>query len=74
MSTYDFCKFSKTLHHNLIRFIELIELTYNREGSFYLVVKTFFTSEQPKRYSFLIGGHVRTFMALSISSVFDNIY
>ena len=51
MSTYDF---STALPHNLIKvkLTELIEQTFNREGSLYLVCnekRTLFTSEQPKR-------------------------
>ena len=44
-----------TLPHNLIKdkLTELIEQTFNREGSLYLACNdknAFFTSEQPKRY------------------------
>ena len=44
-----------TLPHNLIKekLTELIEQTFNREGSLYLAgndENAFFTSEQPKRY------------------------
>ena len=53
--TYDFSTLYTTLPHNLIREIltELVEQTFNREGSFYLACNdknAFFTSEQPKRY------------------------
>ena len=55
LSTYDFSTLYTTLPHNLIKEIltELIEQTFNREGSLYLACNdknAFFTSEQPKRY------------------------
>ena len=55
LSTYDLSTLSATLHHNLIKekLTELIEQTFNREGSLYLACNdknVFFTSEQPKRY------------------------
>ena len=55
LSTYDFSTLYTTLPHNLIKekLTELIEQTFNREGSFYLACNdknAFFTSEQPKRY------------------------
>ena len=55
LSTYDFSSLYTTLHHNLIKekLTELIEQTFNREGSLYLACNdknAFFTSEQPKRY------------------------
>ena len=55
LSTYDFSTFYTTLPHNLIKekLTELIEQTFNREGSLYLACNdnnAFFTSEQPKRY------------------------
>ena len=54
MSTYDFSTLYTTLPHTLIKetLIELIEQTFNREDSLYLLVKrnAFFTSEQPKRF------------------------
>ena len=54
-STYDFSTLYTTLPHNLIKekLTELIEQTFNREGSLYLACNdknAFFTSEQPKRY------------------------
>ena len=53
--TYDFSTLYTTLPHNLIKekLTELIEQTFNREGSLYLACndkKAYFTSEQPKRY------------------------
>ena len=55
LSTYDFSTLYTTLPHNLIKekLTELIEQTFNREGSLYLVCNdknAFVTSEQPKRY------------------------
>ena len=55
LSTYDFSTLFTTLPHNLIKekLTELIEQTFNREGSRYLACNdknAFFTSEQPKRY------------------------
>ena len=55
MSTYDFSTLYTTLPHNLIeeKLTELIEQTFNREGSLDLTCNdrnAFFTSEQPKRY------------------------
>ena len=55
MSTYNFSTLYTTLPHNLIKekLTELIEQTFNREGSLYLACNdknAFFTSEQPKRY------------------------
>ena len=53
MSTCDFSTLYTTLPHNLIKekLTELIEQTFNREGSLYLACNDkmpFFTSEQPK--------------------------
>ena len=55
LSTYDFSTLYTTLLHNQIKekLTELIEQTFNREGSLYLACNdknAFFTSEQPKRY------------------------
>ena len=55
LSTYDFSTLYTTLPHNLIKenLTELIEQTFNREGSLYLACNdknAFFTSKQPKRY------------------------
>ena len=55
LSTYDFSTLYTTSPYNLIKekLTELIEQTFNREGSLYLAVNdknAFFTSEQPKRY------------------------
>ena len=52
--TYDFSTHYTTLPHNRIKnLLELIEETFNREGSLHLVCNekhTFFISEQPKRF------------------------
>ena len=52
LSTYDFSTVSTTLPHNLIKekLTELIEQTFNRVGSLYLIKNALFTSEQLKRY------------------------
>ena len=55
LSTYDFSTLFTTLPLNLIKenLTELIEQTFNREGSLYLACNdknAFYTSEQPKRY------------------------
>ena len=55
LSTYDFSTLYTTLPHNLIKekLTELIEQTFNREGSLYVACNdknALFTSEQPKRY------------------------
>ena len=56
LSTYVFSTLYTTLPHNLIKekLTELIEQTFNREGSLYLACNdknAFFTPEQPKRYT-----------------------
>ena len=55
LSTYDFSTLYTTLPHNLIKdkLIDLIESTFQREGSPYLACSdrnAFFTSENPKKY------------------------
>ena len=55
LSTYDFSTLYTTLPHNLIKdkLIDLIERTFQREGSPYLACNdrnAFFTSEKPKKY------------------------
>ena len=55
LSTYDFSTLYTTLPHNLIKdkLIDLIESTFQREGSPYLACSdrnAFFTSEKPKKY------------------------
>ena len=54
--TYDFSTLYTTLPHDQIKekLTELIEQTFNREGSLYLACNdknALFTSEQPKRYN-----------------------
>ena len=54
LSTYDFSNLYTTLPHNLIKdkLIDLIERTFQREGSPYLACNdrnAFFTSEKPKK-------------------------
>ena len=58
LSTYDLSTLYTTLPHNLIKekLTELIEQTFNREGSLCLACNdknAFFTSEQSKRYKLL---------------------
>ena len=55
LSTYAFSTIYNTLPHNLIKdkLIDLIERTFQREGSPYLACNdrnAFFTSEKPKKY------------------------
>ena len=55
LSTYDFSTLYTTLPHNLIKdkLIDLIESTFQREGSPYLAYSdrnAFFTSQKPKKY------------------------
>ena len=55
LSTFDCSPLYTTLPHNLIKdkFIDLIERTFEREGSPYLAcndLNAFFTSEKPKQY------------------------
>ena len=59
LSTYDFSTLYTTLPHNLIKdeIIELIERTFQREGSPYLAYNdrnAFFTSEKPKKISYMV--------------------
>ena len=60
MSTYDFSTLYTTLPHNQIKekLTELIEQTFNREGSLYLACNQkhacFFTSEQPNRFKIVV--------------------
>ena len=74
LTTYDFSTLYTTLSHNLIKekLTELIEQTFNREGSLYLACNNknaIFTSEQPKRYK-LLSGHK---MCDALHYLFDNI-
>ena len=59
LSTYDFSTLYTTLPHNLIKdkLIDLIESTFQREGSTYLACSdrnAFFTSEKPKKISCMV--------------------
>ena len=59
LSTYDFPTLYTTLPHNLIKdkLIDLIESTFQREGSPYLACSdrnAFFTSEKPKKISCMV--------------------
>ena len=59
LSTYDFSTLYTTLPHNLIKdkLIDLIERTFQREGSPYLACNdrnAFFTSEKPKKISCMV--------------------
>ena len=64
LSTYDFSTLYTTLPHNLIKdkLIDLIERTFQREGSPYFACNdrnTFFTSEKPKK---IIHGRVKIYV------------
>ena len=64
LSTYDFSTLYTTLPHNLIKdkLINLIERTFQREGSPYLACSdrnAFFTSEKPKN---IMHGRVRMYV------------
>ena len=63
LSTCDFSTLYTTLPHNLIKekLTELIEQTFNREGSLYLACNdknAFFNPEQPKRYKLVMSENV----------------
>ena len=65
LSTYDFSTLYTTLPHNLIKdkLIDLIERTFNREGSPYLACigrNAFFTLEKPKKN--IMHGLVKMFV------------
>ena len=64
LSTYDFSTLYTTLPHNLIKnkIIDLIERTFQREGSPYLACNdrnAFFTSEKPKK---IMHGHAKMYV------------
>ena len=72
LSTYDFSTLYTTLPHNLIKekLTELIEQTFNREGSLYLACNdknAFFTSEQPKRYKLWLCQKMRSIIFWTIN-------
>ena len=75
MSTYEFSTLFTTLPHNLIKekLTELIEQTFNREGSLYLACNdknAFFTSEQSKRFKLWSCQK----MCDGLHHLFDNIF
>ena len=64
LSTYDFSTLYTTLPHSLIKdkFIDLVERTFQREGSPYLVcnnMNAFLTSEKSKN---IMHGHVKMYV------------
>ena len=64
LSTYDFSTLYTSLPHNLIKdkLIDLIERTFQREGSPYLACydrNALFTSEKPKN---IMHGHVKMYV------------
>ena len=61
LSTYDFSTLYTILPHNLIKdkLIDLIERTFQREGSTYLTCNAFFTSKKPKN---IMHGHVKIYV------------
>ena len=75
LSTYDFSTLYTTLPHNLIKEkqTELIEQTFNREGSLYLTCNeknAFFTSEQSKRYKLIICQKIND----ALHDLLDNVF
>ena len=75
LSTFDFSTLYTTLPHNLIqdKLIDLIERTFQREGSPYLACNdrdVFFTSEKPKKY------HARSCINVcdALTFLLDNIF
>ena len=80
LSTYDLSTLYTTFPHNLIndKLIDLIQRTFNREGSPYLACNdrnTFFISENPKKYHTLSCQNVcdaLTFLLDNIFIRFDN--
>ena len=76
LSTYDFSTLYTTLPHNLIKenLTELIEQTFNREGSLYLACNDknalFSTSKQPKRFK--LSSYQKMYDALNY--LLDNIF
>ena len=68
LSTYDFCTLYTTLPHNLIKekLTELIEQTFNREGSLYLACNDKNTLLLLDNLNDINCGHVRKCVMLSI--------
>ena len=67
-STYEFSTLYTTLPHNLIKeeLIELVEHTFNREGSFYLFCNEKHTFSLLNNLKDIICDHVCKFLTLSI--------
>ena len=77
MSTYDFSTRYTTLPHNLIKdkLIDLIERTFQREGSPYLACNdrnAFFTSEKPKKN--IMHCYVKMYICDALTFLLDNIF
>ena len=75
LSTYDFSTLYTTLPHNLIKdkLIDLIENTFQREGSPYLACSdrnAFFTSEKPKKYHAWSCQNVRDALTFLLDNIF----
>ena len=75
MSTYDCSTLYTTLPHNLIKdkLIDLIEITFQREGSPYLACNdrnALFTSEKPKKYNAWTCQNV----CVALTFLLDNIF
>ena len=75
MSTYDFSTLYTTLPHNLIKeqLTEIIEQTFNREGSLYLACNDENAFLPLTNLNDINCGHVRKCVMLSIF-FFDNIF
>ena len=75
MSTYDFSTLYTTLHPNLIKdkLIDLIEITFQREGSPYLACNdrnAFCTSEIPKKYHARLCQNVCDALSFLLDTIF----
>ena len=75
VSTYDFSTLYSSLPHNLIKdkLIDLIERTFNREGSPYFACNdrdAFFTSEKPKKYYVWSCQHVCDVLTFLLDNIF----
>ena len=80
LSTYDFSTLYTTLPHNLIKdkLIDLIEITFQRESSPYLVCNdrnknAFFTSENPIKYHAWPCQNVCIYVCDALTFLLDNI-
>ena len=79
LSTYDFLTLYTTLPHNLIKDkrIDLIERTFQREGSPYLACNdrnAFFTSEKPKKYHAWSCQNVCDALTFFLDNIFYSIW